>query len=296
MPQILANGITLEYDVFGSERTKSIVLISGLGVQMIRWAVPFCEALAAKGYRVIRFDNRDAGLSTHFNDAPVPDLASVAKAVANGVCPKIPYTLHDMASDVTGLLDALEIEQAHLVGRSMGGMIAQLVASCHPHRVPSLTVIMSGTGNPELPPSAPEAMAALLRPAPNPLEDEAGFLDHVVAASRVIASPAYPFDEVAQRAQALAETKRAYNAAGFGRQIAALIAAGDIRNRLHTITASTLVVHGAADKLVPPEAGRDIAANIEGAELMMMEGMGHDLPPELYNVVIDAIAENACAT
>lgn len=293
MPPVLVNGTTIEYDAFGSEAHEPIVLISGLGVQMIRWTVPFCDMLAAHGFRVIRFDNRDVGLSTYFDDAPVPDLATVVKAVASGAVPEVPYTLDDMASDVIGLFDVLGIKQAHLVGRSMGGMIAQLVASSHPDRVLSIAVIMSGTGNAALPPSAPDAMAALFRPAPHPLEDEAGFLDHAVTTARVIASPAYSFDEDGQRAQALMELKRAYNPAGFGRQLAALVAIGDIRTRLHSIGAATLVVHGSADKLVPPEAGRDIAANIKNAELMIMEGMGHDLPPELYNVVVSAIAENA---
>ncbi|EJN05467.1 alpha/beta hydrolase [Phyllobacterium sp. YR531] len=293
MASVLVNGTTIEYDAFGSEANDPIVLISGLGVQMIRWSLPFCNILAARGFRVIRFDNRDVGLSTYFDNAPVPDLTTVAKAVASGENPEVPYTLDNMASDVIGLFDALGIEQAHLVGRSMGGMIAQLVASSHPDRVLSLAVIMSGTGNAALPPSAPDAMAALMRPAPHPLDDEAGFLNHAVATARVIASPAYPFDEDAQRAQALTEIKRAYNPAGFGRQLAALVATGDIRPRLHGITAATVVVHGSADKLVPPEAGRDIAANIKDAELMIMEGMGHDLPPELYNVVVTAIVENA---
>ncbi|QND53272.1 alpha/beta hydrolase [Phyllobacterium sp. 628] len=292
MPQVVANRIAIEYDTFGSGDSEPILLISGLGVQMIRWTVPFCEHLAEQGYRVIRFDNRDVGLSTHFSD-PVPDLAAVAEAVSRGLKPRVPYTLYDMADDAIGLLDELGIAQAHLVGRSLGGMIAQLAASVYPHRSLSLSVIMSSTGNPKLPPPAPDAMATLISPAPDPLIDEAGFLDHSVAASRIIASPAYLFDETAQRAQALREFKRAYNSGGFGRQIAALAATGDIRAQLKAITAPTLVIHGQADKLVPSAAGEDIAANINGAELMVIKGMGHDLPPELYETVITAIVNNA---
>jgi pimeloyl-ACP methyl ester carboxylesterase len=293
MPKVEANGIAIAYDSFGSREAEPILLISGLGVQMIRWTASFCEMLAAQGYRVIRLDNRDVGLSTHFNDAPVPQLAAVASAAPRGERPEVPYTLYDMANDAVGLLDTLEIERAHIVGRSMGGMIAQLVASEHPHRTLSLTSIMSSTGNPGLPPATPEAMAALTRRAPHPLEDEEGFLAHSIALSRVIGSPGYPFDEAAQRAQALAEVKRAYNPAGFGRQIAAIAATGDRRKRLNTIVAPTLVVHGAADNLVPVAAGRDTAANIKGAELTVIEGMGHDLPPELYETLAQAIAGNA---
>lgn len=293
MAKVQVNGMTIAYDDFGSEDAESILLISGLGVQMIRWAVPFCEALARQGYQVIRFDNRDAGLSTHLDGAPVPELMAVARAVARGARPNVPYDLHDMADDAVGLLDALGIARAHVVGRSMGGMIAQLMASEHPDRVLSLTSIMSSTGNPGLPPPTPEAVAALTRPAPNPAEDEEGFLAHAIALSRVLASPRYPFDEAAQRVQALTELRRAYNPAGFGRQIAAIAATGDRRRRLNTIATPTLVVHGAADTLVPAAAGRDTAANIPGAELKVIEGMGHDLPPELYETVVSAIVANA---
>jgi pimeloyl-ACP methyl ester carboxylesterase len=201
--------------------------------------------------------------------------------------------MRSMADDAVGLLDALEIEWAHIVGKSMGGMIAQLVASEHPHRTLSLTSIMSSMGNPGLPPATPEAMAVLARRAPHPLEDAEGFLPHSIALSREIGSPGYPFDEAAQRAQALAEVKRARNPAGFGRQIAAIAATGDRRLRLNTIVAPTLVVHGAADNLVPVAAGQDTAANIKGAELRVIEGMGHDVPPELYETLAQAIAGNA---
>jgi pimeloyl-ACP methyl ester carboxylesterase len=292
MPSVKANGIVLEYEAFGSHEHEPILLISGLGVQMIRWTVPFCEALAEQGYRVIRFDNRDVGLSTHFDDV-VPDLAAVANAAARGEPPQTPYTLYDMADDVIGLLDALQIDRAHVVGRSMGGMIAQIVASEHPLRVRSLTSIMSSTGNPNLPQAAPEAMAVLTQRPPPPSEDEEAFLAHNVRVARVIGSPGYPFDEDAHRAQALAEYRRAYNPAGFGRQIAAMVTTGDRRARLNAILAPTLIVHGAADRLIPLTGGKDTAANISGAELMVIEGMGHDLPPELYQTVVLAVARNA---
>lgn len=293
MPKAHVNGISIEHDSFGSEDAEPILLISGLGVQMIRWTAPFCEKLAAQGFHVIRFDNRDVGLSTHFADSPVPDLAAVAGALARGERPDVPYTLDDMADDAVALLDALGIKRAHIVGRSMGGMIAQIVASEHPERTLTLTSIMSSSGNPGLPPSSPEAMAMLTQRAPNPSLDEKGFLDHSVRAARILGSPAFPFDEVAQRAQALSEAKRAYDPAGFGRQIAAIVAQGDRRARLNTIAVPALVLHGAADPLIPLAGGEDTAANIKHAELSVIEGMGHEIPPGLYETVALAIAGNA---
>ncbi|HEY8336205.1 MAG TPA: alpha/beta hydrolase [Tardiphaga sp.] len=290
MTRVTANGITIHYDSFGAPDAEAMVLIAGLGTQMIRWPVLFCEELAARGYRVIRFDNRDAGLSTHFPDCPVPDFAALAAARAQGRRPDVPYTLHDMAADTVGLLDALAIPRAHLVGRSMGGMIAQLVASESAQRVLSLTSIMSSTGNPALPSAAPDIMAMLTRSAPNPFADEAGFLAHSLGFARCIAGPGYAFDADAHRALILAETTRAHDPAGFGRQIAAIAATGDLRPRLARIRAPTLVVHGTHDRLIPPACGEDTAANIAGAELMLIAGMGHDLPPPLCQQVADAIA------
>jgi pimeloyl-ACP methyl ester carboxylesterase len=287
------NGLTIEFDSFGSKDSEPILLISGLGVQMIRWTEPFCAALASKGYRVIRFDNRDVGLSTHLDQAPAPELGALAQALGRGDRPDVPYTLYDMADDAVGLLDALKIERAHVVGRSMGGMIAQLIATEHPHRVLSLTSIMSSTGNPNLPGPSPEAMAVLTRRGPNPSDDEAGYLAHSVAAARVIASPGFPFDGDAQYVQALIELRRAYNPAGFSRQLAAMITTGDRRARLKTVVAPTLVIHGADDPLIPVAGGQDTAAQISSAELIVVDGMGHDLPIELYETVALAIAANA---
>ncbi len=293
MPKVEANGLTLEFDSFGSEGAEPILLISGLGVQMIRWTRSFCGELASKGFRVIRFDNRDVGLSTHLDGAPVPELNALAQALGRGERPSVAYALHDMADDAAGLLSALEIERAHVVGRSMGGMIAQLMASEHPRRVLSLASIMSSTGNPDLPGPSPEAMTMLTRRGPNPFEDEAGYLAQCVAAARVIASPGFAFDAEAQRVQALTEVRRAYDPAGFGRQIAAMITAGDRRARLNTIVAATLVLHGAEDVLIPVAGGQDTAANIRGAELMVIDGMGHDLPSELEETFALVIAANA---
>ena len=289
-----ANGIEIEYDCFGNTDAEAILLISGLATQMIRWSETFCQILANQGYRVIRFDNRDAGLSTHFENALTPDFAAIADAVSRGEAPNVPYTLFDMAKDAVGLLDALKIKRAHVVGRSMGGMIAQLLASEHAERVLSLVSIMSSTGNGNLPQARPAVMAAMTSPAPHPFQDEQGYLAHCVAFSQAIAGRGYPFDESAQRDQALAEVRRAYNPSGFWRHIAAIAATGDLRSRLAKIGAPTLVLHGSDDPLVSPEAGKDTAANIKGAELLIVEGMGHDFPPSLFGFVAGVIADNAC--
>jgi pimeloyl-ACP methyl ester carboxylesterase len=293
MPQVEANGITIAYEGFGDSGGEPVLLIAGLGTQMLRWTPDFCESLATHGFRVIRFDNRDSGLSTHFSDHAVPDFAAMATAAARGWALVVPYTLEDMAEDAVGLLDALDIGQAHVVGRSMGGMIAQLIASAHQHRTLSLTAIMSGTGNPNLPVAAPEVMAMLMRPAPAPSMDLEGYLTHSLAFARRIASPTYPFDAEAHRAVVLRELERSHDPAGVGRQIAAIAASGDLRPHIAVITAPTLVVHGADDPLIPPTSGEDIAASIPGARLMMIDGMGHDLPRPLHEAVIEAIVANA---
>ena len=292
MPKVKANGIDIEYDCFGNSQAEAVLLISGLGTQMIRWSETFCQLLAEQGYRVIRFDNRDAGLSTHFESASTPDLAAITDAVSRGETPNVPYTLFDMANDAVGLLDALMIKRAHVVGRSMGGMIAQLMASEHADRVLSLASMMSSTGNRGLPQASPAVMAAMTSPAPHPLKDERAYIAHCVAFSQMVAGRGYPFDESAQRDQALAEVKRAYNPSGFWRHIAAIAATGDLRSRLASITAPTVVLHGADDPLVPPEAGMDTAANIRGAEIRIVEGMGHDLPSSLFRLVVGVIADN----
>jgi pimeloyl-ACP methyl ester carboxylesterase len=288
-----ANGLTIALESFGAVDAEPFLLISGLGVQMTRWSVAFCNALASQGYRVIRFDNRDVGLSTHLDTAPIPDFGALAAVLGRGERPDLPYTLGDMALDAVGLLDALQIERAHVVGRSMGGMIAQIMASEHPDRVLSLTSIMSSTGNPGLAGPSPEAMATLTRRGPDPHHDQAGYLDHRVAAARLIASPGFPFDEEAQRVQASAEFGRSYNPPGFARQIAAVGAAGDRRARLRAIAAPTLVIHGAQDLLFPLAGGQDTAANISGAELLVIEGMGHDMPAGLNDTFIRTITANA---
>ncbi|WP_432846354.1 alpha/beta fold hydrolase [Amycolatopsis sp. CA-161197] len=283
MPRAAAEGCSLEYDTVGPESGEPLVVVQGLGDQLTKWADGFPQALAARGFFVIRFDNRDAGLSTSFSEAGAPDPSGSAKP---------PYRLEDMAADVVAVLDAAGVGRAHLVGASMGGMIAQLVAAGHPHRTLSLTSVMSSTGNPALPPPTPEAVTALTAPAPDPA-DEKAYLDHAAAAARTLGSPAYPYDEAELRATLLSTVHRAHNPGGVQRQLAALLADGDRRARLRHITAPTLVIHGADDPLIPPAAGEDTASTIPGARLLVLPGMGHNLPRELYDRVADAIAQLA---
>jgi pimeloyl-ACP methyl ester carboxylesterase len=283
-----ANGIELAWDSFG-DAGETILLIAGLGTQMIRWTRPFCEGLAARGYRVIRFDNRDAGLSTHFSAVAPPDFGALASALMAGRKPDVPYTLHDMAKDVIGLLDGLGISRVHAVGRSMGGMIAQILASDHPDRILSLTSIMSSSGNPALPPAAPDVMAMMMRPAPDPTDDPEGFLEVRLAFARRIAGPAFPFDENSHRALLREEAERCHDPRGTARQIAAMAVAGDRRMRLSAITAPALVIHGTEDPLIPLACGQDTALSIPNARYLPVEGMGHDLPPEVHRTVIEAI-------
>jgi pimeloyl-ACP methyl ester carboxylesterase len=262
-----ANGVELEYETFGKSTDPAVLLIMGLGAQLTLWPEALCEKLAGKGFFVIRYDNRDVGLSTKFDAAGAPDMAQIFGGTA-----KPHYTLDDMAADAAGLLDALKIEKAHIVGASMGGMIAQLVAANHPERTLSLTSIMSTTGNPALPPSTPEAMQALTARLPADASIEA-MIDNSVKTLTVIGSPAHDYGAPEERA--------------------AIIANGDRREKLKGVTAPTTVIHGEVDPLVPLAGGKDTAASIEGAELVVIPGMGHDLPPFVLDQVANAIATTA---
>ncbi|MFL6576789.1 MAG: alpha/beta fold hydrolase [Povalibacter sp.] len=292
MPQINANGLTFEYESLGSLSDPALVLIMGLGAQLVRWPLPLCEKLVARGFRVIRFDNRDIGLSSKLEDEPVPLVATLMAQRMAGLPMSVPYTLQDMASDTVGLLDALHIGSAHLVGASMGGMIAQIIAADYPQRVLSLTSIMSTSGNLALPPPTPAASAMVMSRAPHPSTLEP-YVQHALAAMRVLGSPAAPFDEARARERVIGEVTRSYCPAGFGRQMAAVIASGDRRASLRRIKAPTMVVHGADDPLILPACGRDTASNIPGAELRIIPGMGHDLPPMFHDTLVDAIVNVA---
>jgi pimeloyl-ACP methyl ester carboxylesterase len=283
---IRANDIEITYDTFGEPSDPAMLLIMGLGEQMIAWDEEFCCQLAAEGYWVIRFDNRDVGASTKFDKAGVPDLL----ALMQGKTVEVPYTLDDMAKDTIGLLDALDVEVAHIVGASMGGMIAQIVAIKYPKRVRTLTSIMSTTGDPRLPPSKPEAGQLLYTPAPT---ERTAYIEHSVKVWRILGSPGFPSNEERTREFAGQVYDRGLNPAGFGRQLAAIYASGSRKDALKSVNIPTLVIHGNTDPLIPLEAGKDTAESIPGAKLMVIEGMGHNLPPEVWPKVVEAITSHA---
>lgn len=292
MTAILANNILLEYENFGCTSDPAILLIMGIGGHLTRWNLELCELLVARGYRVIRFDNRDCGLSTHFSDAPVPDL----RALQNGQPVTLPYTLDDLVADSVGLLDALGIKQANVAGASMGGAIAQLAAANYPERVISLTSIMSSSGNPALPAPTPAAATALFAPLPRQRDRESIVADSITR-YETLESPAYPTDRGRLRQLFADEYERNFDPRGVARQLAALIANGDRRSLLQTITAPSVVLHGAADQLIPLACGEDVARNIPNAEFRIIDGMGHDFPVALSQVIGDAIcaaAHRAC--
>lgn len=293
MPQIEANGIALEYEDYGDKSAPPLLLVMGLGAQLTLWPFELVEALVERGFRVIRYDNRDIGLSHKMEGAKAPGMVRHILMRRLGLNPRVPYTLADMAADGVGLLDALGIGKAHVVGASMGGMIAQHIAFSFPDRVLSLTSIMSTTGNPKLPPAQKEALAVLTK-RPQSLA-EGVLVEHGVKIGRTIGSPGYPADEDRLRANATRDIRRSLYPAGLPRQLAAIIADGCRRERLQGVRAPTLVIHGEADPLVPVEGGRDTAAHIPGAKLKTIPGMGHDLPLALVDEIADAIAEHARA-
>ncbi len=287
MPQTKANGITIEYEEFGDRSGRPLLLIMGLGAQMILWHEDFCEQLAARGHRVIRFDNRDAGKSSWYEHLGVPDLMATMSAVLTRQPIAAPYLLSDMAADAVGLLDALHLDSAHVVGASMGGMIAQAVAIGFPARVRSLTSIMSTTGNPNLPQAKPEAMGVLLAPPPT---TRAESIERAVSVFRTIGSPGFPFDEADVRQRAARSYDRGFNPNGTVRQLVAIMASGDRSPALRKVRVPALVIHGKDDPLVPFAGAEDTAASIAGAQLLAIKGMGHDMPRAVWPQMIDAIS------
>ena len=285
-----ANGIEIVYDTFGDPDKPPVLLIVGLGQQMIAWDEGFCAQIATRGYRVIRFDNRDMGLSTKLHEAGVPNMAAVFEAMTEGKPVESPYSLLDMADDTVGLIDALGIESVHVVGESMGGMIAQRMVIHHADRVRTLTSIMSSTGEPGLPPPAPEAMGIL---ANRPPTDREGYIEDYVERWRVLNGQKLPYDEKASRELAAKIFDRGLNPPGFVRQLTAVIADGSRKQALKSVTVPTLVIHGDADPLVPVECGIDTANSVPGSESLIIEGMGHTFPRQVWAQVIDAIVRHA---
>lgn len=278
--------LELCYETFGAPEDPPLLLIMGLGAQMILWDEAFCEMLAGRGLRVIRFDNRDMGRSTHLRGAPVPKTWQLVTRDPRGAS----YTLSDMAADAAGLLAALGIDAAHIVGVSMGGMLAQLLAIEHPGRVRSLVSIMSTTGARRV--GRPRASVArnMLRPA---ARDRAGYVADHIASYRLIGSPGFAFEEEHKRARAHRLFDRGINPAGSARQLAAIVTAPDRTERLRGVTVPATVIHGADDPLVNVSGGRATAEAIPGAELLVLDGMGHDLPRGLWPQIVDAIVATA---
>lgn len=284
--RVRANGLDLCYESFGDAAHPAMVLIMGMGAQMVGWDEEFCESLAGCGFRVIRFDNRDAGKSTRFDHAGVPDVSSAMTRAWLRLPVSAPYLLDDMASDVVGLLDALGIDRAHIVGASMGGGIGQVLAVRSPHRVLSLTSIMSTTGDPALPSPKLQALAAVFKQPP---ADLPGYVEYYVDTWRVLRAGDFPEEEARDRARAVRNHVRGIHPAGAARQLMAILASGSRRSVLHQVAAPTVVIHGDSDPLVPLAAGVDTAHHIPGAELIVLEGMGHSLPVRLWPRIINGI-------
>ncbi len=278
--------IDIAYETFGDPERPALLLVMGLATQMIAWHEDFCTELAGHGFHVIRFDNRDVGRSTAMRDLPVPTIRQLALRSKKAAG----YTLSDMAGDAVGLLDHLGIERAHVVGASMGGMIAQTIAIEHPDRVLSLCSIMSSTGSRW---SGQPKLATYRVLLGTPPKDRDMFIEHVLKTYRVIGSPGFDRDEDDLRDLAGRSYDRGRNPAGSGRQLAAIIASGDRTSRLRSVSAPAVVVHGAKDRLVSPSGGRATAKAIPGARLVRIKGMGHDLPRGAWPQIIGAITENA---
>src|SRR5215831_16434758 len=267
-----------------------MLLIMGLGAQMVLWDDDFCERLAARGFRVIRFDNRDIGQSSKMSGGGRFTAFELLKLRFLKIPVAAPYKLYDMALDTISLMDVLGIKSAHLVGASMGGMIAQEIAITFPERVRSLTSIMSTTGNPKVPPPTREAATMLMAPPPKSRDE---YIARFAQNWKILRVGSFPEDEALDRSRAERSYDRGLNPAGVGRQLRAILASGSRKPRLRNVKAPTLVIHGTVDPLVHPMGGRDTAASIPGAKLMMIEGMGHALPLPLWPEVIDAIDRHA---
>lgn len=283
MPQVQANGLTFEYDVFGQSSDPAVLLIMGIGTQMIAWPETLCQGLAARGFYVIRFDNRDVGLSSRLEDHPVPTVEALMMAVAAGQAPPASYTLSDMAKDAVGVLDALGIAKAHVVGASMGGMITQVVAIEHPTRTKSMVSIMSSTGEPGLPQAQPHAMIALLTPPANASREAA--IQRTVDLFTTIGSPGFPAAPGELAAMGARSFDRGVYPPGFLRQLAAILATPPRTEGLKGVRVPAMVLHGVDDPLIPLGCGEHTAQCIPSAEMVAIPGMGHDFTQALTQAV-----------
>ena len=290
--KISANGVAIEVEDHGSPQGEPLLLIMGLGMQLVAWHEDFVESLVQRGFRVIRFDNRDIGLSENFDRFGAPKLGLDALKLALGLRVSSPYTLADMAADSVGVLDALGIPKAHICGASMGGMIAQQIAVRHPDRVKSLTLMMTSTGARKLPGPSLKVRSALMSRPKDPTDIES-VVAHYVALYQLIGSPGYPPADGYVRGRLQMSVRRSYRPAGTARQMVAIAADGDRSPLVAQIRVPTQIIHGKADPLVPVAAGHDLAAKIPGAELDLIDGMGHDLPVALWPRFVAGIASAA---
>lgn len=289
MPKAKTNNIEIEFETFGNASDNPLLLINGLGSQMINWDEGFIQCLVDRGFFVIRFDNRDVGLSSKIEEAGEPDMMQAYLTIQAGKPFEPPYTLEDMVDDAVGLLDALNIEKAHICGVSMGGMIVQVMAFQHPSRVLSLTSIMSTTGNPDLPRGDPEVGQVMMTPAPS---DRDGYIKYYVKLRRLLYG-SFPYDEAKNREIAGRFFDRSFYPPGIGRQSLAIMVNGNRKSKLSSIKVPTLVIHGANDPVIPIEGGKDTHGAISGSELIIIEGMGHSIPLEAWDQISDAIAKIA---
>ena len=287
---VAVNGIRLVYESFGDEDAPAMLLIAGQGNHMLSWAAPFCTLIAKRGLRVIRFDNRDAGLSTKFTGNPFRNPLHVLASYVRKKPVGLSYTLMDMTKDAVGLLDALHIARAHVVGKSLGGMLAQMMAIHYPDRLLTMTLLMSSTGEFGLPLPRPK-MLKLLRPPR--YTDRAGYIEHIVKVQRLLHGSGYEFDEESLREYAAAAYERDHGLDGAIRQLSAVIASPGRGKQLRRISTPTLVIHGSEDPLLPVEHGIHAAKIIPNAELLILDGVGHELPPPLWPLVAEVIAEHA---
>ena len=292
MPSLNANGIRIAYDTCGDPKAVPLLLINGLGLQLSSWPDEFVEGLADLGFYVIRYDNRDCGLSTKFEHCGTPSLAMAWLKSKLRLPLRPPYTLEDMADDAVAVLSALGVARVHVVGVSMGGMIAQLMAAKFPSRVLSLTSIMSSSGRRGLPGPTPAVRRALLR-RPGNAGDVDAMIEHGVQLLRALSSPAYPTPEKHLRRRVARALRRSCCPGGIARQMLAVAACGDRTPQLRTIAAPTLVIHGAADPLTPAACGVDTCKAIPGARIELIEGMGHDLPIQLLERLLALIDAHA---
>ena len=291
MAQVTANGIQIEVETHGDPANPPLMIIMGLGSQLTHWPDELVDAFVEDGFYVIRHDNRDVGLSQKFDEAGIPSPQDVIGKILNGEDPGLAYTLPDMAADAIGVLDALNIDKAHIMGVSMGGMIVQEMAADYPDRILSMTSIMSTTGRPGLPQATPEANAVLMTPPPSSERDDV--IEHTVKNRKVIGSPGFPTDDDRAREYAARNFDRCYHPQGVARQLCGVIGSPSRLEKLEKVATPTLVIHGKDDPLVPVEGGIDTAKTIPGARLELIDGYGHDVPVQLVPQLVELIGGHA---